>query len=240
MEMNKFMIRTLNKLKKRYEECEYNNEVFTITKGMVEVQIPLTQMYQHFNEYDNYNEFFRVYMDEIDELLHQNEYKVNYEMVFPLVRNIDDFKGNEELFYSKPLFENIGLYFGEDCGAMFRIIAKNDKVDFDKLYECSMENLNKLVNPLSKLHDNLEVYCLKYNSDLASSMILNESTERSIIKLFGLNFVFAIPAASTLLIAPSTEGYVSILQELIKTEKDPNRITDKIIEFNKGVYQYVG
>lgn len=238
MEINKFMIKILDDLKKKYEVCELEGDIFKITKGSVEVQIPLIQMYQHYVESGDYKKFFKEYTGSINELLEQNEYKVNYDMVFPLVRR-EDFGGPNIEFYSISLFENLRLYFGEDRGELFRIIAKNDKIDFDMLYNQSFENLNKLINPLGKLNDILDVYSLKFNSDLASSMIFNKNVERSIIKLFGFNFLFAIPSSSSLLIAPSSKAYVSILKELVKSEKDPNLITDQIIEFNKGSYRYV-
>jgi hypothetical protein len=238
MEINRFMIKTLNNLKKRYEICELDGDIFKITKGSVEVQIPLTQMYQNYVESGDYRNFSREYMDSIDELLEEQEYKVNYDMVFPLVRR-EDFGGPNIEFYYKPLFTDLNIYFGEDKGAMFRIILKNDKVDFEMLYKQSFDNLNKLINPLGKLNENLDVYSLKFNSDLASSMIFNKSVERSIIKIFGLNYLFAIPASSSLLIAPNTPDYVSILRELVKSEKDINTITNEVIEFNKGIYGYV-
>jgi hypothetical protein len=238
MEINKFMIKILDDLKKRYEKCELEGDIFKITKGSVEVQIPLTQMYQNYVESGDYRNFLREYMDSIDELLEEHEYKVNYDMVFPLVRK-EDFGGPNIEFYSMPLLEDLNVYFGEDKGAMFRIISKNDKVDFEMLYKQSFENLNKLINPLGKLNDNLDVYSLKFNSDLSSSMIFNKSVERNIIKIFGLNYLFAIPSSSSLLISPNTPAYISILRELVKTESDPNRITDQIIEFNKGIYRYI-
>ncbi len=238
MEISKFMIKTLNDLKKKYETVEFDGDIFKIIKGDVEVQIPLLQMYQHFAGIGDYSKFFKEYIRNIDDLLKQNIYKVNYDMVFPLIRK-NDFVGREKHFYCIPLFEDLNLYFGEDRGELFRIISKNDKVDFDMLYNQSFENLNKLINPLGKLNDNLDIYSLKFNCDLASSMIFNKAVERSIIKLFGVNYLFIIPASSSLLVASNTMTNITLLKELIKSEKDPNLITDMVIEFNNGIYRYV-
>ena len=238
MEMKRFLIKTLNDFRKIYQNVEATENILKITQGSVEVQVLLIEMHNHCLEIGDYKKFIGEYRNCIDNLLKQNVYKVNYDMVFPVVRKKDEFE--DALFFSMPLFEDLSMYFVEDMGELFRFIAKNDKVDFNILYDKSFENLNKLVNPLNKLHEGLDIYCLRYSSDLVSSMFLNKSTERNIIKLFGLSHIFTIPAASTLLVAANTKENVSILKELVKTEDDPNRISDKIIEFNKGVYRYVG
>lgn len=235
--MNKFAIKMLNDFRKIYDNAEIIENRLKITRGFVEVQLAVSDVYRDYLHNKDYKLLIKEYSNNIDELLNQNAYSINYDIVFPVVRKINQFE--ESLFYSMPLFEDLAIYFVEDAEVMFRFISKNDKVDFDILKEKSFGNLNELVNPLSRLHEGLEVYCLKFNSDLASSMFMNKSVERNIIKLFGLNFTFVISSASTLLIAPNTPQYVAILRELINTDDDPNIISDKIIEFNKGMYKYV-
>lgn len=237
MEINKFAIKVLNDFRKIYENVEIIENRLKITRGSVEVQLAVSDVYRDYLLNKDYKLLIKEYTNTIDELLNQNAYSVNYDIVFPVVRKKNGFE--ESQFYSMPLFEDLAIYFVEDVEAFFRFIPKSDKVDFDILKEKAFENLNKLINPLSKLHDNLEVFCLRFNSDIASSMFLNNSTEKNIIKIFGLNHIMGISSASTLLIAPNTPQYVAILRELIKTDDDPNTISDKIIEFNKGIYKYV-
>lgn len=237
MDINKFTIKMLNYFRKIYENAEVIENRLKITQSSVEVQVPISDMHRDYLRNKDYKLLIKEYSNSIDELLKQNIYSVNYDIVFPVIRKKDEFEDSQ--FYSMPLFEDLTIYFVEDMEAFFRFVSKSDKVNFENLKERAFENLNKLVNPLSRLHEGLEVYCLRFNSDLASSMVLNNSTEKNIIKIFGLNYIFSVPSASTLLVAPNTTQYVSILEELIKTEDDPNKISDSIIEFNKGIYKYV-
>lgn len=237
MDINQFRIKVINSLQQEYGNCVQDGEILKIENKSVEVQIPLTQMYQEYLVNKDYEKFFEMYIDNIDQLLRSSEYKINYNMVYPLLRK-EDVGGPDGRFYMKPLFEDIHMFFAEDRGDMFRIVSKNDAVDFNKLYECAFQNLNKIVNPLVRIHDNLNIYTLKYNSDIAPSMIFNEITEKQIIKNIGSTFVFSIPTSSTLLVASYNPQNIEILKELIKDDQDPNKITDDIIIYKNGIYRY--
>lgn len=237
MDINKFKIKVINSLQQKYGNCIQDGEILMVENESIEVQIPLTQMYQEYLINKDYEKFLEMYIENIEELLRSSEYKINYNMVFPLVRK-EDFGGQDGRFYAKPIFEDIHMFFGEDRGDMFRIVSKNDAIDFNKLYKCAFENLNKIVNPLVRINDNLEIFTLYYNSDIAPSMLFNKTTEKQIIKKIGTCYVMAIPTSSTLLVASYSPQNIEILKELILDDQDPNKITNNIIIYKNGIYQY--
>lgn len=233
MDKDLFIVKIIDSLNKIYGNCIEENDTLKISNESVEVQIPLDQMYECYS--GNYSELVKNYKKTIDDLLKEHEYKINHNMVFPLVKRGN--LGLENQFLRKHLFEDIYMYFGQDMGQFFRFVGVGE-ANFHELYNCAMSNLNKLINPLVPISDTLPIYTLKFNSDIAPSMLFNSFVENWIMKNIGSTFVFSIPTSSTLLVAPYSQHYIEILREITITDEDPNKVANNPIVYKNGIYTY--
>lgn len=215
-----------------------------ISNGNVEVQITLSHIYNYYKAIQSYEKFLNPWIKNIEDMLQQHSYKIDYSKIYPLIRKKEHL-GKEVQFYSKPIsvLDDINICFGQDEGEMFRILTTKDvdsDTNYNKVYNSAIKNINAIENKLVPIHKTYKVYTLEKNSDVASSMVFfNKHTQEQIKEYLGDNFLIAISAASTLLVAENVKENVDLLKYLIKDEKDPNFVTDNIIEYRDGIYRYV-
>lgn len=214
---------------------ENNIEINTDTQV---VYIPLNAVYEDYKNHGQYKKTLNEYIRTTKDLLNQYKFDLNYDIIFPIIKTHDFAENEPANFHRKNLFLDLDLLYVSDMGEMFRFITTGDLNDNELLHNKALNNLNKLANKLVPIHDNLEIYTLAFNCDLAPSMLLNDTVFKQIIKSVGTTFLFSVPTSSTLLIAKDYPGYVNILKELITTDTDPYKVSDRIYRYKHGDYEF--
>ncbi len=126
-----------------------------------------------------------------------------------------------------------------DEGEVFRYVLETDDVDFEKVKKSAWENLNKLSNVLVQLDGALKIFCLHYTTDFNASFLLSDSVQKQIAKKVGQDYLFAIPSSTTLIVAGHQSEYIRIIESLIMTDTDPNRISHNIYQCKGGKFDII-
>jgi hypothetical protein len=196
-------------------------------------------MYKEYQVTD-YESIKKLYIKVSNEILNQYKFKVDYNNVYPLLKSRDFGKGEKDLgFYREQAFADIDTFYVSDEGEIFRFILNSDDVDFDKMKKAALENLNKIANPLVKLDKTLDVFCLKYFTDYNSTLLFSATLQKQIYKKVGQDYFFAIPSATTLLVAKLRHEYIKIIESLIMMDNDPNRISGKVYRCKNGLFDII-
>ena len=94
-------------------------------------------------------------------------------------------------------------------------------------------------NPLVKLDTALAIYTLKYTTDYNSTLLLSTALQNQICKKIGRDYLFAIPSATTLIVAKLRHEYIKIIESLIMIDNDPNKISNKIYRCKNGIFDII-
>jgi uncharacterized protein YtpQ (UPF0354 family) len=165
---------------------------------------------------------------------------IEYSRIYPILRR-EDWNTNDPLikFLRRKLFLDIDVLFTKGIGNEYQCIKENENLDFDKIYKGSWDNVNNMVNAMKKIHDQFDIFTLSINCTYACSMLFNLKIEKEIRKKVGLNYIFIIPTASGLVVAPNIPEYVLILKELIKSDSDTFKVSNRVYGYIDGKYQYM-
>jgi uncharacterized protein YtpQ (UPF0354 family) len=225
--------------KKVFPEVRVEDRFIRLGTGVTHVELPINSMYKEYQVTD-YESIKKLYIKVSNEILNQYKFKVDYNNVYPLLKSREFGKGEKDLgLYREQIFADVDILYVTDEGAVFRFVLDSDDVDFDKMKKAAWTNLNKMTNPLVKLDKTLDVFCLKYSTDYNSTLLLSATLQKQIYKKVGQDYFFAIPSATTLIVAKLRHEYIKIIESLIMMDKDPNRISDKIYQYKNGVFDII-
>jgi hypothetical protein len=165
---------------------------------------------------------------------------IEYSRIYPILRH-EDWNTNDSQvkFIRRKLLLDIDVLFTKGIGNEYQCIKESDNLDFDKIYKSSWDNVNNMVNTMKKIHDQLDIFTLSINCIYACSMLFNLKIEKEIRQKIGLDYIFIIPTASGLLVAPNIPEYVLILKELIKSDSDNLKVSNRVYGYIDGKYQYM-
>ena len=204
------------------------------------VSVPISSIYGQYQETKDYRKTLASYIKIINDILSQYKFKIDYNNVYPLLKNRKFGKGENDLnFYREEAFADVDTLYVTDAGEVFRFVLKTDDVDFDMVKKSAWENLNKMRNPLVKLDTALEIYTLKFTTDYNSTLLLSTALQNQICKKIGRDYLFAIPSATTLIVAKLRQEYIKIIESLIMIDSDPNTVSDKVYRCKNGVFDIV-
>jgi len=227
-------------LNKTFPIARVQGKYVIVESNSSNVSIPVSSIYREYQGTKDYRKTLKLYVDIINDILNQYKFKIDYNNVYPFLKSMDFGKGENDIqFYREQAFTDIDVLYVSDMGETFRFILQTDDVDFDKMKKAAWENLNKMTNPLVKLDKTLDVFCLKYSTDYNSTLLLSTALQNQICKKIGRNYLFAIPSATTLVIAKFRPEYISILKSLMAIDTDPNKISDKVYQYKDGKFDII-
>ena len=204
------------------------------------VSVPISSIYGEYQETKDYKKTLASYIKIINDILSQYKFKIDYNNVYPLLKSRDFGKGEKDLgFYREHAFADIDTLYVTDEGELFRFLLYSDDVDFELVKKSAWENLNKMRNPLVKLDKALEIYTLKFRTDYNSTLLLSTALQNQISKKIGGDYLFAIPSATTLIVAKLRHEYIKIIESLIMIDNNPNKVSDKIYRFKNGIFDII-
>ncbi len=234
----KLGLRLYSDVRKEFPNTIMDGEFIVVHVGDVEIRISLNSLLAEIkNENVTYKKVLSDYKEMIKEMLKENDFTVDYHRIFPVIRS-SDFGLKEPIgFYRKRLFANLDLLYVTDYSSVMRFLTIKDKFGSGKINEAGMFNINRISNKLKKIHPLLEVYTTEYTSDYNCSMIFNVKFMKQVKNKVGSNYLIAIPASSTILIAKDFKENIEILKELMKSD-DPNIVSERVYRFKDGEYSY--
>ncbi|WP_416199091.1 MAG: DUF1444 domain-containing protein [Sporanaerobacter sp.] len=236
MEYKEFTDKIIKDLKLEFDEVRLDGkDRIYVAKGVTNVSVPIKPMYKEYLLY-GYNNNLKNYIKIIRDILDTYKFKLDLSNVFPFIKLSEFGENIQKDFISEDLFCNLSLFWVSDEGEVFRFISrediKNAKVDVNMLKTESFKNLNKVTNPLIQLEKTLEIYTLRFDTDYGATLFLSDNIQKQIKHKIGDDILFCIPSSSSLLCAKYRETtfqtYKHILQQLALTDKDINKISNKI------------
>ncbi len=235
----KLGLRLYTDVRKEFPQTTLEDDCIVVRVDDVEIRLSMTSLLAEIkNENVSYTNVLTNYKEILREMIKENKFQVDYFKILPLVRS-SNFALKEKIgLYRKRLFLDLDLLFVTDYSAVIRFLTLEDKFNSGKIYNSGMFNINKVKNELVRLHNLLEIYTTKFDSDYNCSMIFNSSFRREIIKKVGSNYLMAIPSSSTIFFARDFEENIGILQELMKSNKDPNFVSSHVYRCENGEYSY--
>ena len=239
LRIEEFTEKITRDFKMEFPEVELEEKYIRIGAEVTHVELPISSIYKEYQVagYDNIKE---LYIKIANEVLNQYKFKVDYNNVFPLLKSRDFGKGEKDLgFCREQAFANIDTLYVSDEGEVFRFVLESDDVDFDKIKKRAWENLNKLSNILVRLDNTLNIFCLRYSTDYNASFLLSDSLQKQIKRKIGEDYLFAIPSSTALVVAKYQPEYIKIMESLIMTDNDLNKVSDKVYRCKNGVFDIV-
>ncbi|WP_034843322.1 DUF1444 family protein [Acetivibrio thermocellus] len=225
--------------KKVFPEVRVEDKFIRLGTEVTHVELPINGMYKEYQVTD-YESIKKLYLKISKEILNQYKFKVDYNNVYPMLKSRDFGKGENNIqFYREQTFLDVDTLYVTDAGEVFRFILKTDDVDFDMMKKAAWGNLNKMRNPLVKLDTTLEIYTLKFTTDYNSTLLLSTALQNQICKKIGRDYLFAIPSATTLIVAKLRHEYIKIIESLIMIDNDPNKISSKIYRCKNGIFDII-
>lgn len=236
---NKLGLRLYTDVRKEFPQTTIENDLITVRVDDVEIKISLNSLLAEIkNKNVSYKEVLNNYKEMIREMVKEDDFKVDYHKLYPVLRS-SNFGLKEPIgFYRKKLFLDLDLLYVTDYSSVIRFLTIEDNFIGKRVYEAAMFNINRISNKLKKLHPLFEVYTTMYDNDYNCGLVFNYNFVKQIKKTVGSNYLIAIPSSSTILIARDLEENIGILQELMKNDNDPNFVSGHVYRFKDGEYSY--
>jgi len=237
--LQQFIENILEDFKRVFPEVELEEKFIRLGVGVTHVELPIQSMYKEY-QVIGYEKTRKLYIRVANQVLNQYKFKINYNNVYPMLKNRNFGKGEKDLgFYREHAFADIDTLYVTDEGELFRFLLYSDDVDFELVKKSAWENLNKMRNPLVKLDKALEIYTLKFTTDYNSTLLLSTALQNQISKKIGGDYLFAIPSATTLIVAKLRHEYIKIIESLIMIDNNRNKVSDKIYRCKNGIVDFV-
>jgi len=224
--------------KKVFPEVKVGENLIHLGSGVTYVELPLGSMYREYQMTDYYNAK-ELYVKIASEILNKYKFKVDYANVYPILKRHDFGINSKVQFYRKKAFLDIDILYVSDMVETFRFFTTDDDVDFNLLEQKAIENISKMTAALVPLNKGIPVYTLKYSTDYASSLLLSEAMKKQIQRKVGDDILIAVPSNSSFLVAKFNYSNKELLKYLIKTDNDPNKVSDSVYRRKEGIYMKV-
>jgi len=234
LDYDKFKIKFYNEIKKRYSNAMLEKEELAIQRSNVEASIRLTHVYDEYKTLKDFKIMVEKYLEIINSEFERVKFKVDYNMVYPLIKSKGFGKDESAEFVRESLFLDLDILYAVDCGETIRFIMKNDDYDFEKLKENALKNLNFLFSGMRRLDNDLEIYSVPFFSDYSASFILLEKMKKLAERKVGKNYFFTVSSSSSLFVAKYNNIYLDILKEFINVDPDPHKVSDHIYLYRNG------
>lgn len=236
MEYMEFVRQIINDLRNEFDVVKMDGkDKIYVAKDVTNMSIPAKTMYQEYKAI-GYQATLKNYIKIISGILDTYRFKINLDNIFPFVKSKTFSNDGNHNLICEDLFCDLVIYWVADIGEVFRFISVDDLNNSDislyTLKERSLQNLNRITNPLIRIDKALEVYTLRFDTDYAATLFLSEHVKKQIQKKIGKDILFCMPSSTSLICAKykksSFETYKHILQQLIMLDKDTNKISNNI------------
>ena len=82
-----FTNKIISDLNKRFSEAILEGNYIIVKSGPASMSIPISSMYREYQEVMDYGKTLKIYVDIIYNILNQYKFKIDYNNVYPLLKN---------------------------------------------------------------------------------------------------------------------------------------------------------
>lgn len=242
---NKYIDRFLQELEKVFDNIKVEQNNLFITKGNLDISIPVSDMHREFIT-KGYEEAKGNYIEIIERVMEEKKATINLDEVRPIIKNKSFYLENKMKFIKDELAggADVEVLFALDKGSCWKYLTiediKNSQISIAKVKKVAYANINKLTNGLVCMDNDIEIYRLKYETDLGASILLSFAMQEQIKSTVGKDVLIAMPSEGMLLVAKYSYSYLDIMQILIDSEVNEDaRLSKKLYRYRDGKLQPV-
>ncbi|SHJ79828.1 Protein of unknown function [Paramaledivibacter caminithermalis DSM 15212] len=238
MNQGKFISKFKIDLEKEFGAVKIkDNNIFLRIKN-TEVCCSLQDVYRDYIISGDYNNVKDRYIELIWDVISKQHYKINLDVIFPVLRPCTFGGDNAGKFYREKFAEDIMIYFVEDKDELWKYLTLKEIEDsgysVEEIKNKAFQNINKITNSLNVLDENIRIYSLAFDNQLGSSIILSEKFRKQLDKI-GKDLLVAIPAQDALLVSKYTYQNRYIMKNLVKVEiEEKYRISNKLYRYKNN------
>ncbi len=70
-------------------------------------------------------------------------------------------------------------------------------------------------------------------------LILSDALQNQIHKKVGLDYLFAISSATTLIVSKLRSDYIRIIESLIMMDNNPNKVSSRVYRCKNGIFDII-
>lgn len=215
------------------------NHIRILCVGYI-VELVIKELFVDYKTNNNYVAILDRIQDSINEFEHTDEGKIDFDKIYPLVKNHQDILDGPEWLYG-PYFLNLNLCYVQETGASKKILTKHllneDKnISMDMIHKAAYDNLVALECILRQPDENLDIYMI-YGNTYSGSLLSRNNLLDVVKSRLGETFLTAIPNADLLLFSKDTIRNAQILKEIIRRDPLP-RISELLYRYDKDTFYY--
>lgn len=229
-------------LKDRYKEeiGDRKKEELQIVISKLNVKLDVNLMYSIYQKNDgNYMQVLKCAIATTNAILKPNKENLNYNEIYPVLISSNAKEFVDDDIYRKHLFLDMYMEFKISLeGITWIPIVKEDNVDFNKINESALTNINNAWCTLAKI-DEFDVHMAIAACDCMPSLFYNDNLQNLILKNIGLEYLFAVSSNTTLLFAKNSPKNVDYLKHYISIDPCKDKISNKIYLYKTGQYSCV-
>lgn len=240
--LENFGLKLLEDLSRMYKHSHIDksgNHIRILCVGYI-VELVVKELFLDYKTNNNYAAILDRIQDSINEFEHTDEGKIDFDKIYPLVKNHQDIIDGPEWLQS-PYFLNLNICYVQETGSSKRLLTKHlldeDKtINPDMIHEAAFKNLAKIEWKLSHPDNNYDIYMVHSNTYSGSLLYLNDLLDEVKSKL-GETFLTAIPNADLIVFSKDDMTNATILKKIIHIDPLP-RVSKLLYLYNKDTFYY--
>ncbi|PKM69075.1 MAG: hypothetical protein CVU95_00375 [Firmicutes bacterium HGW-Firmicutes-2] len=215
------------------------NHIRILCVGYI-VELALLELFSDYKTHNNYVDILNRILDSINEFEHTDVGKIDFDKIYPLVKNQQDIVDAPEWLY-RSYFLNLNICYVQDTGTSKRILTKHlldeDKdISMKSIHEAAYKNLAKLQWTLEQPDENLDVYMVYGNHYSGSILGLNDLLDQVKSRL-GNTFLTAMPNADLVIFSIDRTNEAELLKQIIHDDPLP-RTSELLYRYDKDTFYY--
>jgi hypothetical protein len=209
-----------------------------IDNGSQEFTVGLNELYLEYLDDNGYRTSLNKLLKLIANHFIENRESVNYNYIYPLIKSKGFSEDCNIKLMKRKLALDLEIVLAEDKATMFEFCKKENNIDESKAFKAALANINKLNNELFQLHDDCKIFSAKFNNDCCSSLLFNFDFRQQIVDKVGNEFLLAIPSTTGILIGSNEEQNIMIMQKVIESDDDMNRVSSHVYRVKGNEWEY--
>lgn len=215
-------------------KVDYEDESLLINYGMGSCMIDIKDMFQELiiDEKMNFDDSFIKIWNAVKETDYFFDREINWDNVYPFIRNKEFGKEINENLVKRPLFHDLAMYLAEEVNDYLRFILVDEIIDEDNVYKKAFFNLKGDEVNLVKLRD-YNAYMGDIVDGKGAARFFNDDVIDEIKTILGRDFILGFVSDGLFLVSkPVLKGIIDIRKVMDNFHSKADIISKSIYRFD--------